>query len=373
MSHLVADALLVEPSGADLRFLSAGEAERLAALRLPSATWGYFASGARDQHTLAENRQAFDRLRLYPRVLVDVSRRDMGVTLLGERLPWPVLVAPMAFQRLAHPEGELAAVRAAGAAGSVYVLSTLATTPVEAVVAAATGPVWFQLYVYRDRGATRGLVERAEAAGCRALVVTVDAPVLGAREADQRSGFHLPPGLRAENLVGAGHGELPPEAGGSGLAAYVYRLLDPSLSWDDIAWLRGITRLPVIVKGVLRDDDARLAVEAGVDGLIVSNHGGRQLDHSPATIDALPAIAEAVAGRVPLLLDGGVRRGTDVVKALALGAQAVLVGRPVLHGLALGGEAGAARILGLLRAELDEAMALIGAPTLSDLPPRLVR
>jgi 4-hydroxymandelate oxidase len=254
------------------------------------------------------------------------------------------------------------------------ILSTLSNTPVEEVVSAASGPVWFQLYVYRDRKATEGLARRAEAAGCRALVLTVDAPLLGRRERDVRNRFHLPPGLSVANLLPEGYGGLPPAAADSGLAAYVSSLIDPSLSWRDIAWLRSLTDLPLVIKGIVRPDDALRAAEAGAAAVVVSNHGGRQLDTAPATIEVLPEIADALAGSpVEVLVDGGVRRGTDVVKALALGARAVLVGRPILWGLATGGEDGAAWVLGLLRGELDLTMALAGTPTVADITRDLVR
>lgn len=350
------------------------ELEAIAREKLSRETYDYYASGSQDEVTLRENRAAYDRLALAYRVLVDVSQRDLTTSVLGQPVALPVLVAPTAFQRLATPEGELATVQAAGAAGTVMILSTLSNTPIEEVVAAASGPVWFQLYVYRDRKATEGLVRRAEAAGCRALVLTVDAPVIGRRERDVRNRFHLPPGLSAANLLPVGYGDLPPAAADSGLAAYVSALIDPALSWRDVAWLRSLTALPLVIKGIVRPDDAVRAAEAGAAAVVVSNHGGRQLDTAPATIEVLPEIAGALAGLpVEVLVDGGVRRGTDIVKALALGARAVLVGRPVLWGLAAGGEAGAALALGLLRAELDLAMALAGAPTVADITRDLVR
>jgi 4-hydroxymandelate oxidase len=343
---------------------------------LPREAFDYYASGAQDEVTLRENRAAYDRLSLAYRVLVDVSRRDLTTSVLGQPVAMPVLVAPTAFHRLATPEGELATARAAGAAGTVMILSTLSTTSIEAVVSAASGPVWFQLYVYRDRKATEGLVRRAEAAGCRALVLTVDAPLLGRRERDVRNRFRLPPGLAVANLLPEGYGEVPPAVADSGLAAYVASFLDPALTWRDVAWLRSITELPVLVKGIVRPDDALRAAEAGVAGVVVSNHGGRQLDTAPATIEVLPEIAGALASHghaIEVLVDGGVRRGTDVLKALALGARAVLVGRPVLWGLAAAGEAGAASVLRLLRDELDLAMALAGAPTIAEVTRDLVR
>lgn len=346
--------------------------ERAAKERIAGPAWAYYASGADDQITLRENRAAFERIQLHYRVLVDVSRRDTGTRVLDTELAMPLLVAPTAFHRMAHPDGELATARATGAAGTAMILSTLSNTRVEDVVAAATGPVWFQLYVYKDRGATRALVERVEAAGCRALVFTVDAPLLGKREADVRNGFSLPDGLTVENMLPDGLGDLPQAARDSGLAAYFADLLDPALTWGDIDWLRSITKLPVVVKGVVRGDDAARAVAHGAAGVVVSNHGGRQLDTSPPTIEALPRVADAVDGRACVLLDGGVRRGTDIVKALALGADGVLIGRPVLWGLGAAGQDGVAAVLELFRSELDLAMALCGCPTVGDIDRSLV-
>jgi 4-hydroxymandelate oxidase len=350
--------------------------ETIARERLSREAYDYYAGGAHDEVSVRGNRAAYDRLSIAYRVLVDVSRRDMTASVLGQTLSMPMLVAPTAFHRLATPEGEVATARAAGRAGTAMILSTLSTSTVESVVAAASGPVWFQLYVYRDRGATEGLVRRAEAAGCRALVLTVDAPLLGRRERDVRNRFRLPPGLAVANLLPEGYGDMPPAAADSGLAAYVASFLDPSLSWRDVAWLRSITSLPLLVKGIVRPDDALRAAEAGVAGLVVSNHGGRQLDTSPATLDVLPEVVDVLAAhghRIEVLMDGGVRRGTDVLKALALGARAVLVGRPVLWGLAADGEAGVVAVLRLLRDELDLAMALAGAPTLAEITRDLVR
>lgn len=348
------------------------ELEALARARLPQVTWDYFASGADDESCVRRNVDAFARLVLHYRVLVDVSHRELATTVLGEPIAMPIVVAPTAFHRLAHKDGELAAVRGAGDAGTIFILSTLSTTAVEDVVAAANGPVWFQLYVYKDRGATEALVRRVEAAGCRALVLTVDAPLLGRRERDVRNRFVLPPHLAIENLHAAGYAKLP-ATDGSGLAAYVAELLDPALTWDALAWLRSITKLPIVVKGLVRADDATRAIAAGAAAVVVSNHGGRQLDASPATIDVVARIADAVAGAGEILVDGGVRRGTDVVKALALGARAVLVGRPVLWGLAAGGRAGVAAALDVLRRELDLAMALCGCPELATITRDLVQ
>jgi 4-hydroxymandelate oxidase len=352
------------------------ELEAIARERIPKEAWDYYASGAEDEVTLRQNRAAFERLSLAYRVMVDVSRRDTATSVLGHPVAMPVLTAPTAFHRLACPDGELATARATGAAGTIMILSTLSNTPVEDVVAAASGPVWFQLYLYKDRKASEGVVRRAEAAGCRALVLTVDAPLLGRRERDIRNRFRLPLGLAVANMLPEGYGEVPPAAADSGLAAYFATLLDPALTWGDVAWLRSITRLPVLVKGIVRPDDAVRAAEAGAAGIVVSNHGGRQLDTSPATIDVLPEIADALSAhghRIELLMDGGVRRGTDVLKALALGARAVLVGRPILWGLGADGEAGAALVLRMLRDEFDLAMALAGAPTVADITRDLVR
>jgi len=343
-----------------VEILNLAELAQLARARVPKQAWDYYASGADDERCLARNTLAFEKLSLHYRVLVDVAQRDLATTVLGQPIAMPIAVAPTAFHRLAHRDGELASVRGAGDAGTLFILSTLSNTAVEQVVAAASGPVWFQLYVYRDRAATEALVRRVEAAGCQALVLTVDAPLLGRRERDVKNRFALPPHLAIENLHAHGYARLPPAHGDSGLAAYVADLLDPSLTWDAIAWLRSITKLPLLVKGIVRPDDAVRAIERGAHGVVVSNHGGRQLDASPATIDVLPRIADAIAGRGEILVDGGVRRGTDVVKALALGARCVLVGRPVLWGLAAGGRAGVAAALATLRRELDLAFALCG-------------
>jgi 4-hydroxymandelate oxidase len=347
--------------------INLAELEAAAKGRLSRLAWDYYSSGADDELTLGKNRTAFSRLELFYRVLVDVSTRDLATTALGQDLSMPVIVAPTAFHRLADPEGELATARAASAAGTVMILSTLSNTAVEDVVAAASGPVWFQLYVYRDREITTELVRRVERAGCSALVLTVDAPVLGKRERDVRNRFHLPDGLRIENMLPAGLDDMPEGPRDSGLAAYFGSLIDPALTWDDIEWLRSVTSLPIVIKGIVRADDAVRAADCGAAAIVVSNHGGRQLDTAPAAIDALPPIAEAVAGRAEIFVDGGVRRGTDVIKALALGARAVLLGRPILWGLAVDGQDGVSAVLELFRSEVDRAMALCGCPTVEDI------
>ncbi len=339
------------------------EYEELARQSLPQMAYDYYASGADDEVSLRENRQAWERIALYFRVLRDIDRRSLATTVLGHEIAMPILAAPTAFHKLAHPEGELASVRAVGRHGTILMLSTLSTCPLEEVAAAATGPVFFQLYVYRDRGATRALVERAEAAGCQALVLTVDAQLWGRRERDVRNRFRLPPGLKVKNLSGSQLDDLPEDVLGSGLSAYVRSLFDPCLSWKDIEWLASITRLPVVLKGIVHPEDGRIAAESGPAALIVSNHGGRQVDTSPATIEALPRVVDAVKGKVEVLVDGGIRRGTDVIKALARGARAVAVGRPVLWGLAVGGEEGVYHALDLLRSELDLNMGLCGCRT----------
>ncbi len=348
------------------------ELEQLASAKLSKMAFDYYASGAHDELTLRENVAAYRRIALHYRVLVDVATRDSSTTVLGQRVSMPVLVAPTAFHKMAHPDGELATVRAAGAQGTVMILSSLSNTAVEEVVRAATGPVWFQLYVYKDRKATEAVILRAEAAGCTALVLTVDAPLLGTRERDVKNRFALPAGLSVENMVPSGYGGIAKPAADSGLAAYVADLLDPSMSWKDLAWLRSVTKLPIVVKGIVRADDAKRAVESGAAGIVVSNHGGRQLDTSPATIDVLARCADAVAGRGEIFVDGGVRRGTDVLKALALGARAVLVGRPVLWGLALDGQRGVDLVLATLKKEIDLAMALCGCARVADVTRDLV-
>ncbi len=346
--------------------------ERVARRSLSDMAWGYYASGARDQTTLQDNRDAFGRVKLAWRVLRGVSERSTATTVLGQPVDLPVLIAPTAFHGLAHLDGELATVRGAGLARTGMCLSTLSNQPLEAVAEASTGPLWFQLYVYRDRELTRDLVRRAQAAGCTALVLTVDGPVMGTREADVQNRFHLPEGLTLGNVRGTGREELTQAEGTSGLTAYVASQIDPGLTWADVDWLASITDLPLILKGILRADDARTAIEHGAAGIVVSNHGGRQLDGAVATLDALPQVVQATRDACEVYVDGGVRRGTDVLKALALGARAVLVGRPILWGLAVNGSDGVAHVLTLLQRELDEAMALAGCPTVADIGPDLV-
>jgi 4-hydroxymandelate oxidase len=318
-----------------------------------AAEW--LVSGAADEVTVRWNREAFQRIRLRPRVLEEVVV-DTRVSLLGHDLPFPILLAPVAYQRTLHPEGELATARGAGAAGAVSVVSTGTTTAIEEIMAAASAPVWFQLYLQIDRGFTRDLVARTEDAGCRALVLTVDTPVIGARHRQRRAGFRLPDGVTVPHLHDV-------NAGVRAVAA-PFRVTP---TWADVEWLRGIARVPVLLKGILTSADAERAVAEGVDGVIVSNHGGRNLDTLPASIDALPEVAARVAGRVPLLMDGGIRRGTDVLKALAFGAAAVLVGRSYLYGLAAAGAEGVTHAVQILRQELEMALALTGRSRVTDL------
>ena len=334
--------------------------------------YDYYASGANDEITLRANHAAFDEIALRYRVLVDVSERDLSTTVLGHRVSMPILIAPTAFHRLAHPEGELAMARAAHTAGTIMMLSTLSTTSMEEVTAATEAPVWFQLYVYKDRGATLALLERAQAAGCSAIVLTVDAPLLGKRERDVHNRFQLPADLSVRNLLAHAMAELPDHPEDSSLAAHAAKMFETGLNWEDIEGLRAATDLPLIIKGIVHPEDARMATELEVAGVFVSNHGGRQLDTALPTISALPDIAEAVGGRAAVLLDGGIRRGTDVVKAIALGADAVAVGRAPLWGLAVDGEAGVDAVLGILREELDLAMALCGCPSIDRITADLI-
>ena len=345
--------------------------EKLAQRALPASGWDYLAGGAADEHTVRANIERWSHIQLAPRCLVDVSRIDTSVELLGHRLTHPIVLAPTAAHRLYHPDAEHETARGAAAAEALWVQSTSATVAVEEAAASTGGPWWFQLYVQRDRTFTRALVARAVAAGASAIVVTVDTPVLGARDRDRRTEGG-PSGSTYANLRGL---DLSARAPGDDAAVaelpvrrrvYVSHL-DPSLSWADLEVLCAQTPVPVIPKGILRPDDAARAVEAGAGAVIVSNHGGRNLDTVPATVDALAGVVAAVAGRVPVLVDGGIRRGTDVAKALALGASAVLIGRPYVWGLAVGGADGVRFVVEVLRTELEMAMGLLGAATLADL------
>jgi isopentenyl diphosphate isomerase/L-lactate dehydrogenase-like FMN-dependent dehydrogenase len=328
--------------------------ERLAEERLEPGAFGYYAGGADDELALTGNLEAWRRLRLRPRVLVDVSSVSTATTVLGQDVSMPVLVAPTAIQRFAHPDGEPGMARAAAATGTLMCLSTLATaSPFEVAAAAPGAPRWFQLYVFRDRGVTRALVQQAADNGYGAIVLTVDAPRLGRRERDLRTGFRVPEEIVVPSMAALGGwaGATPLELLGA---------IDPSLRWGDLDDLRSLVPLPLVLKGIQTAEDAALAVEHGVDALVVSNHGGRQLDAVAPTAELLPEVVDAVGDRAEVYVDGGIRRGSDAVKALALGARAVLVGRPALWGLAYGGEAGARRVLELLRDEVEVALALCG-------------
>lgn len=340
--------------------------ERVAAARVAEPALGYLSGGANDEITLRANRAAFDGMMLRYRTMVDVTMRDLSASVLGTRVAFPVLIAPTAMQRLVHNEGERATARAAQRLGTIMVVSTTATIGLADVRVASDAPMWFQCYIYKDRGVTKALLERARAVGYQAIVLTVDAPFLGRRERDVRHGFHLPDGLRLPNADLAGEGELTELTGDSSLSQHLARTHDSALTPKDIAWIREITGLPVIVKGVVRGDDAERALDQGAAAIVVSNHGGRQLDTALPSIRALPDVMRAVAGRGEVYVDGGIRRGTDVIKALALGARAVLLGRPVLWGLAINGEQGVVDALTLLRDEIDLAMALCGCRTLAE-------
>jgi 4-hydroxymandelate oxidase len=347
-------------------FLNVSDYARAARAKLSQGVLDYYEGGALDEITLRENTAGWERLKLYYHVLAGVRDRELNTTVLGRKISMPICVAPTAFHKLACAEGEIAAARAAKAAGTLFILSSLSNTAMEAVLPEAASPRWFQLYIYRDREVTRALVQRAEAASAEAIVLTVDAPGLGTRERDMRNRFTLPEGLCVENLAPLGKAKMP-EVSGSGLAAYVRDNFKSDLSFDDLDWLCGCTKLPVVVKGVCRGDDARRIAEHGAKAIVVSNHGGRQLDTAPATSEVLPHIVDLIGDRCEIYVDGGIRRGSDVLKAIALGARAVLVGRPILWGLTVDGERGALAVLNILRRELDEAMLLCGCTTVGEI------
>jgi 4-hydroxymandelate oxidase len=338
-----------EPVAPRPALLNLRDFEDAARVALDPVYFDYFASGAQDEVTVGANEAAFRSRTLIPRVLRGLQPSSLETVLFGQTAAMPVLLAPTAFHRLAHPDGEVATARAAAAAGVIMTAAMLSTVTIEEI--AATGAkLWFQLYFQPDLGFTESLVRRAEAAGCGALVLTVDSPTLGRNERGDRNDFHdLPPGIFCANMGGAGH-----------VRSVV---LSPEITWQHVEWLRAKSSLPILLKGVLHPADARIALDHGVDGIIVSNHGGRQLDTTPATLDRLPVIADAVEGRIPLLLDGGVRRGTDVAKALAMGATAVAIGRPALWGLAAAGQDGVTQVLDLMRKELTNVLTLMGVET----------
>ena len=356
-----------------LDILNLESLEARARERLDPMLFDYIAGGSGDEWTLHENRAAWSRFQLLPRMLRGVGTRDQRTTVLGTPISFPVLVPPMGFHGLCHQDAEVATARGTAAAGTIFVASTVSNRSLEAIAEAGAGPRWFQLYVYRDKAITRDLVERAAAAGYSALCLTVDTPLAGQRERDRRNRLRMPTHLGLENFP-ATHAEQHKSGDGTGsaLARYIADMWDANLTWKDVDWLRSISPLPVIIKGILVPDDAELAIEHGAAAVIVSNHGGRQLDGAPASVTMLRPIVDAVRGRVEVLIDGGVRRGTDVLKALAVGARAVLVGRPVLWGLTLDGEAGVSAVLEHLRGEIDLAMALAGCASINEVGRDLV-
>lgn len=361
--------------------------------RLPRALFDYIDGGAEDERTLRANQADFRRYTFRPRVLVDVSTRDQSTTVLGQRIASPLILAPTGFTGVFWPQGEVAAARAAGRGGVVFTASTMSICSLEEIARAATGPLWYQLYVWRSRDVVQSLIERAQAAGYRALVVTADTPVLGQRERDVRNGLVIPPRITVRNVLDSARrlswlwaflrhprptfgnfvGTAGVEHDAVSLATFTSRQFSPAVGWADIDWFRSIWRGPLAIKGVACAEDARLAVEHGVEAVIVSNHGGRQLDDAPSPVEVLPEVVDAVAGRAEVILDGGIRRGSDVVKALALGARACMVGKAFNYGVAADGERGAALAIEILQREIDRCLALLGRPTLADLDRSAVR
>jgi 4-hydroxymandelate oxidase len=338
------------------QFLALPDFEPAAKQVLPHPVYEYIASGAGNEITLVDNERAYDRIRIWPRVLNDVRSVDTSISLFERRLGSPIILAPAAYQKTMHPLGELATARGAGRGGAPFVVSSNSTVAIQELIKEAAGPLWFQLYTQNDRGFTADLIQEVEGAGCEAVCVTVDTPILGVRTRQFRAGFKLPPGMST-----------PHNRSGGGARGNMDPALHSPLRWEDIAWLRSIVRGKLWLKGILHPEDANQAITMGVDGIMVSNHGARNLDTMPATIDVLPAIHERVAGRVPVIVDGGIRRGTDVVKALMRGATAVMIGRPYLYALAVGGEDGVARCIDLLKRELTYVLALVGKAAVKDL------
>jgi L-lactate dehydrogenase (cytochrome) len=367
---------------------------RRARRRLPRAVFDFADGGAEDETTLRANRRGFQNLTFRPRVLVDVSHRDQSTSILGQPVRAPLVIAPTGLPGLLWPRAEIALARGAAKRGIIYTVSTHASVALEDVARSTSGPLWFQLYVLKDRDLVRDLIARAKAAGYKALVVTADVPLLGQRERDLRNGATIPPKITVRNVADTVRRVawmrrvlLGPRitfqnfVGSSAAAgndpvslwAYISKQHDPSVDWDDLSWFRSLWDGPLALKGVMTAEDARAAVDRGCDAVIVSNHGGRQLDGLPAAIEALPEVADAVGDRAEVILDGGVRRGTDVVKAIALGARACMIGRPTLYGLAAGGQAGVERAVEILQTETDRALGLLGRPTLADLDRTAVR
>lgn len=373
--------------------VTVADMRRTARRVLPRGVFDYIDGGAEDERTMVDNAASFARVRFKPRVLRDVGEVDTAAMLLDQRLPLPLVLAPTGFTRIAHPLGELAVARAASRAGLPYALSTLGTRSIEDVAAVSTGPLWFQVYVWRDRGLVKEMIDRAAHAGFSALVVTVDTAVLGRRERDVRRGFSLPPKVgagtlldgvlhpswtwefvRAEpirfaNVLGrdVGDGTDPVS-----LADYINSQFDPTLSWHDIEWIRSIWNGPILLKGVQTVDDAAIAADVGIDAVMLSNHGGRQLDDAPTPLSLVAPVRDLLGDGIGVVCDGGVRRGSDIVKAVALGADACSIGRPYLYALATAGEQGVDHLLRLLETDMRRTMALVGARRVSELSRELV-
>ncbi|KNA06075.1 hypothetical protein SOVF_184480 [Spinacia oleracea] len=349
--------------------VNVNEYQELARRALPKMYYDFYAAGAEDEHTLRENVKAFSRISICPRILIDVRQIDLSTSILGHHISAPILIAPTAYHKLAHSEGEIATAKAAAACKTIMVLSFSSNSTLEEVSASCNAVRFFQLYVFKNRQLSAWLVQRAEKSGYKAIVLTVDTPKLGRREADIKNKMIAP---QVKNLEGFMSTEVVNDKG-SGPQAFANSYYDSSFSWKDLNWLKSITKLPILIKGVLTHEDATRAVELGVDGIIVSNHGARQLDYAPATISVLEEVVHAVGGKVPVLLDGGVRRGTDIFKALALGARAVLIGRPVIYGLAAKGENGVKQVIGMLKDELELTLALTGCSSIKDITRNHVR
>ena len=349
-------------SPADLQeIINLFDFEKAAEGSMSKMAYEFVASGAADEFTVKWNREALDKVKIQTNVLNDVTKLDTKVSLFGTELAYPILIAPTAFHKLMHPEGEIATARGAGAASAIYCVSSFTTTPIEEIAKVATQPLWFQLYVVDDRTFVKDLVQKVEAQGCRALCITVDTPVSGSRDRQQKAKFKLPDDLKPPYMIDT--------AFASKGQALTFK---KPLTWKDIEWFKSITKLPVLLKGILNPDDAERAIQSGASGIIVSNHSGRNLDTVPATIEVLPHIAQKVNKRIPVLMDGGIRRGTDVLKAIALGANAVLVGKPICFGLACGGSEGVTKVLTILRKEFEFAMALSGRPSIASIDSSLI-
>lgn len=354
-------------------FMNLADFESAARRKMLPSAYDYFAGGALDEQTVRGNESAFAKIRLYSRVLSGVQAPETETTICEQRLSFPVIVSPTAFQGLAHPDGEAATAAAAGSAGTIMTMSTTSTCAFDEVTAAAPGRVWFQLYMQKDRTITEELVLMAETNGCRAIVLTVDVPAWGRRERDMRNGFTLPGGTVIRSLMLPGREDFYDGTMPTALSQFINDRFKFDLSWSDVEWLVGFTKLPVFVKGIIHPEDAKRAVDSGAAGIFVSNHGGRQLDTCLSTCAALPCVVDALGGRIPVIVDGGIRRGTDILKALALGAAAVGIGRPAIWGLAANGRAGVAAVLETLREEFRNAMTLCGCRAINDITGNLIR